>query len=245
MQSFLLQLLGFTTLAVHAISPAVNISAPTGYWYEKIKHNGVAPGRSSSWVVFRNVKDYGAKGDGVTDDAAAIQRAITTGDSSGTRDSGRLGSTGQPAVVYFPPGTYVVGTNIKNYIGTVLMGDPTERPSIKASASFRGNTLISGVDPRYSGLVAFYHEIKNLIFDSTALSATTRITLLDWPVSQGSQLSNCVFNMPIGAASHTGIVASGMNSPLLINDLQFIGGGIGYTGSSTQYHFKNVYFKSA
>jgi hypothetical protein len=45
-----------------------------------------------------NVLDYGAKGDGVTDDAAAIGRAITAAGTSGT--------------VFFPPGTYKVSSNI-------------------------------------------------------------------------------------------------------------------------------------
>jgi hypothetical protein len=40
-----------------------------------------------------NVKDYGAKGDGVTDDTAAIQRALNIGGS-----------------IFFPPGTYIVDT---------------------------------------------------------------------------------------------------------------------------------------
>jgi len=50
--------------------------------------------------------------------------------------------------------------------------------------------------------------------------------------------------MSIGAVGHTGIIASGMNPPSLLDDLQSFGGGIGYTGSSTKYHFKNVYLKS-
>jgi glucan 1,3-beta-glucosidase len=237
--------------AVYA-APSPNVDTrdaqalPTTYWYEKIKHDGISPtiANGKSWTVFRNVKDYGAKGDGTTDDTAAIQKAINTGDSSGQRSGGKFGSTTGPAVVYFPAGTYLVSSGLKNYVDTVLMGDPINRPTIKASASFSGSVLLTGQDPSYSSLVGFYHEIKNLIFDSTAVASTKSIVLLTWSISQGCQVSNVMFNMAVGATGHVGITSSGLNSPLMLNDLQFIGGGVGYSIAATQYHFKDIYFKS-
>jgi len=52
---------------------------------------------------------YGAKGDGITDDTAAIQRAVTE-----ARDA--------RVVAYFPPGTYLVSDTIQMIQGTVDYG---------------------------------------------------------------------------------------------------------------------------
>ncbi len=237
--------LSFLALIIGVTSATRSAQAAAGYWYESINHNGISPAISNgkNWVVFRNVKDYGAKGDGTTDDTAAIQKAINTGDSTGTRDAGKFGSTGQPAVVYFPAGTYVVKSTINSAIGTVIMGDPTNLPTIKAAAGFSGTYVLFGRDQRYSGLVGFFHGVKNLILDSTAVPTTKTIGLLEWSVSQNNQLSNVVFNMAPGAANHVGVVTTGMNSGLIMNDLQFRGGGIGIQLTATQYHLKNLQFK--
>jgi hypothetical protein len=49
------------------------------FWLSEIAHQGTSPflSDSSEYVVYRNVKDFGAKGDGSTDDSAAFNAAIT------------------------------------------------------------------------------------------------------------------------------------------------------------------------
>lgn len=64
-----------------------------------------------------NVKDYGAKGDGATDDAAAIQSAINAAYGSSAAPHGGLSSNAvlnKP--VYFPPGEYIVHSPISLYM---------------------------------------------------------------------------------------------------------------------------------
>ena len=58
-------------------------------------------------TAFRNVKAFGAKGDGVTDDTIAINAAL----SHGRNMSAML--TTQPAIVYIPPGKYVVSSTLQ------------------------------------------------------------------------------------------------------------------------------------
>jgi len=55
------------------------------------------------WV---NVKDYGAVGDGVTDDTVAIQAAIDAGSQGVAVPAVRADKEGYGAAIYFPPGAY-------------------------------------------------------------------------------------------------------------------------------------------
>jgi hypothetical protein len=115
-------------------SPTGTPDCAAPYWLEDIKHQGLASfndgtpsngtllnNRTSfsnvtSYRVFRNVKDYGAKGDGITDDTAAINRAMTDGNRCAP--SYCESSTITPAIVYFPSGTYVISRSIIDYYYT-------------------------------------------------------------------------------------------------------------------------------
>lgn len=46
----------------NAPSPQVHSDAATTYWYEQIAHQGISAFGPSGYAVYRNVKDYGAKG---------------------------------------------------------------------------------------------------------------------------------------------------------------------------------------
>ena len=79
-----------------------------------------ADGRPASWKKkardILNVKDFGAKGDGSTDDTAAIQAAIDYAVAAGRRS------------VYFPAGTYIVTSPLHAQVetGTTTVGGSTK-----------------------------------------------------------------------------------------------------------------------
>lgn len=79
-----------------------------------------------------NVKDSGAVGDGVANDAAAIATAI-----------GLIGSTG--GVLYFPPGNYLInsGTGFTLSNPITVQGAGTGASSVRIGASFTGSSLFS------------------------------------------------------------------------------------------------------
>jgi glucan 1,3-beta-glucosidase len=240
-KSFGIVLLALSAFGSVSSHPTSKREAGSGYWYEDIEHNGISPfiPGGDDWVVFRNVKDYGAKGDGVTDDTDAIQAAINYGGRGNANVT--LGTTGGPASVYFPEGTYLLDSSIQMYVDTVLIGNPINRPTIKASSKFQDYYLVRGWDPSWDSTINFYMGFKNFILDSSDVSLSSNLTLMDWSVSQATQLTNVLFNMP-QSSNHTGVSTPEGGSGTYMGNIDFVGGAIGINMNNQQYSLKGISF---
>lgn len=151
------------------------------YWLETIKHQGTSAfnPNPSSYQVFRNVKDFGATGNGVTDDTAAINSAMSAGGRCGTGTC--PSSTVTPAIVYFPQGTYLISSAINTYYYTQMIGDARNPPTLLASPNFSGFAVIDA-DPYipngygaqwFANQDNFYRSVRNLIIDLRQIPAST------------------------------------------------------------------------
>ncbi|KAJ3986062.1 exo-beta-1,3-glucanase [Lentinula detonsa] len=217
-------------------------AASDPYWLESITHQGTAAYNAdpSSYQVFRNVMDFGAKGDGVTDDTAAINSAISSGDRCGLGSCNS--STVTPAVVFFPSGTYLVSTPLDLYYYTQLIGDAKNPPTLLASAAFAGMAVIDA-DIYLAGGSEWYAPTNNLnfIIDLTQVPATnSEGTGIHWQVSQGTSLMNIVFEMSTEAdTAHQGIWMEN-GSGGFMGDMVFNGGKFGIWGGNQQFTVRNV-----
>lgn len=130
---------------------------------------------------------------------------------------------------------------IQLYVNTFLIGNPNDRPQLLASSSFNGNTMVYGKDPNFGATDNFYIGMKNLILVSTELSASTPFTLLDWSVSQATQITNVKFDMP-DSSQHTGMAMPEGGSGTMIGNLLFQGGLYGINMNNQQYLIKDTTF---
>ncbi|PHH74099.1 hypothetical protein CDD82_5099 [Ophiocordyceps australis] len=217
------------------------------WWMSQVKRQGtVAYANVGGYKVFRNVKDYGAKGDGSSDDTAAINAAITEGNRCGNNcDS----STVTPALVYFPPGEYAVSSPIIAYYYTQLVGDAVNVPTIKAMPSFKGIAVIDsnpykdGGENWFTNQNNFFRQIRNFKIDLTGLPKSTG-TGLHWQVAQATSLQNIEFNMIKDHSDDNkqqGIFMEN-GSGGFMTDLIFNGGGLGAFFGNQQYTTRNLKF---
>lgn len=96
-----------------------------------------------------SVKGYGAVGDGVTDDTAAIQTAVNTGKA-----------------IYFPEGTYKITTQISfNTIGQKFYGAAMELSIISVSGA------INGFKYSGSGLIRVFFRDLSITGNASTLNA--------------------------------------------------------------------------
>ncbi|TKY89402.1 hypothetical protein EX895_001933 [Sporisorium graminicola] len=219
------------------------------FWMELIDHNGKATYNSdpSSYQVFRNVKDFGAKGDGVTDDTAAINQAISQGNRCG---QGCGSSTVSPALVYFPSGTYLVSSPIVSYYYTQLVGSPIDRPTLLASPTFSGLAVIDE-DPYdtlgqnwYINQNNFFRAVYNLRIDLTQMPASSG-TGIHHQVSQATGLFNVHFEMRQDAENNKqqGVLMEN-GSGGFMTDLTFRGGKYGCSLGNQQFTVRNLSFEN-
>ncbi|KAI1413046.1 glycoside hydrolase family 55 protein [Hypoxylon sp. FL1857] len=213
----------------------------TSFWYANMDHTGqyrgYAPdlGSDTTYPVFMAVNP----GDG-----AGIQNAINDAGNGNKRHGEWLAS--QPRVVYIPPGTYEISQTIQMNTDTILMGDATNPPTIKAAAGFSGDQLVSGQDPStgVSGELSFAVGLKNLILDTTSIPGGNAFTALWWGVAQAAQLQNVKIVMASSSNGngHTGIQL-GRGSTLGLSDVRIERGqnGIWHNGHQ-QALYKGIYF---
>jgi glucan 1,3-beta-glucosidase len=185
-------------------------------------------------------------GDGSTDDTAAINKAISSGNRCGKDcDS----STTTPALVYFPAGTYVVSKPIVQFYYTQIVGDAVNLPVIKASADFAGMAVIDA-DPYnddgsnwYTNQNNFFRAVRNLVIDLTAMPKGSGAGI-HWQVGQATSLQNIRFEMVKGggdANKQQGIFMDN-GSGGFMSDLTFNGGNYGMFLGNQQFTTRNLKF---
>ncbi|KAF6837096.1 exo-beta-D-glucanase [Colletotrichum musicola] len=208
-------------------------AARGSYWMESIARKGTVPwGDDPSYAVFRNVLDYGAAGNGVTDDTAAIKKAMNDGRRCGEKCNG---STVKNAIIYFPPGMYLISSTV--------IGDALDRPVLIASKSFVGLGVLStdeytggGTGPDghdqqwYVNTANFYRQIRNIIIDETAC--------LHYQVAQATSMQNVELR---AGAGQKGLFAEN-GSGGGISDVTFVGGDVCLYGGEQQFTAQRLVF---
>lgn len=225
-------------------------TAASDWWFGNIERTGRVPfGTNNNYPVFRNVKDYGATGDGRTDDTAAINAAITAG--GGRCGLGCKSSTNTPALVYFPPGTYLVSSPILGYYYTHIVGDLKDVPTIKATPNFQGSAVIDANpysntgDNWFQNQNNFFRQIRNLKIDLRSQPMNTG-TGIHWQVAQATSLQNIEFFMVESSSEDNrqqGIFMEN-GSGGFMTDLIFHGGRYGAVFGSQQFTARNLEFNN-
>ncbi|KAL4754843.1 hypothetical protein BDW72DRAFT_200512 [Aspergillus terricola var. indicus] len=211
------------------------------FWMQDIRRQGTVPwGNDPTYKVFRNVvTDYHADPTGASDSTAAIQAAINDGNRCGARCNG---STRKNAIVYFPPGTYLVSSTI----------EANNWPTIRAASSFVGlgvlstNQYVGGTGPDggdgqyYVNTARFYSQIRNLRIDITATNRDAYVCAIHYQIAQATSLQDVELIATTGTTQQG--IFSENGSGGIMSDVTFRGGNFGFYGGNQQFSAHRMTF---
>ncbi|OQO05758.1 hypothetical protein B0A48_09852 [Cryoendolithus antarcticus] len=220
------------------------------FWIESITRQGSTWGNSGSYNIYRNVKDFGARGDGTTDDTNAINEAISSskGNARCGNDPYCDSSTTTSAIVYFPAGTYRVSSPIVMYYYTQLIGNANDLPTIVADPSFKGMAVLDA-DPYSNNGTSFwtnqnnfFRQVRNFHISLLEMPESAGAGI-HWQVAQATSLQNIVFDMkPASPSNKQSGIFMDNGSGGFFSDLVFNGGNYGAFLGSQQFTSRNLTF---
>ena len=242
-----LLLVGALAAARAAAAPPTDTS-----WYGRASHP------SPAW---RSVAAFGAVGDGVHDDTRAIQAAL----DAARGDSGAKA----PAVVYVPPGDYLISDTLRVWGFTTLRGCSTSPPTLRlapaapgfgnvsalrpllASTSGWGVNLTAGLPPWWHNTLPsnflFYQQVHALSLDVSAAGNDGAVALY-WCVAQQTSVRDV--RITVGGAfsgidmcqlpGYAPAPGGGSGGGGSIEDVSVSGGAYGIRGMASQYAFRGL-----
>ena len=159
------------------------------------------PGSPLFPPFYANVKDFGAKGDGSTDDASAIQSALDS-----------LSTTG--GTIYFPPGVYLIKSAVLFYSNQHLLFD---------SATLKQGAAINNLLRAYSESTwTAYNGVHDSIIEGAVFDGgtyTENNTLVGISHSKNITFRNCTFKNAYGSW-HDLEINSSFNCKVLYCDFE-------------------------
>ncbi|KAH8800676.1 pectate lyase superfamily protein-domain-containing protein [Xylogone sp. PMI_703] len=156
---------------------------------------------------------------------------------SGNRCGLGCGSTTiSAAVIYFPPGTYLISSPIIQFSGIALFDTDVYIPGGNCSEWFINQNQ-------------FYRQIRNFNFDLTEMpnqnqqgDQTSVPTGIHWQVARSTSLQNLHFTMPQGDGPTAVGVFTENGSGGFMSDPTFLGGNIGMWFGSQQFTARDITF---
>ena len=220
--------LSFATGALAGAHPrrAVRIGAACDSWMDALEAS-----RTSN-ATYRNVRWYGAKGDGTTDDTVAFTTALTY-----NREP--LFSLETPMVVYVPPGDYVITATLPLWFLTNLVGSSTCPPRliVPPGTMTQPQTFVLAGDTSYAGDHddEFYRGVRHI--DIVFGAGNTGGCGVHWAVSQATFLRDMVIDL--GSDGQYGVFQEN-GSGGFGSDLTILGGQTGLNVGSQQWTWLNI-----